>query len=188
MKKRPRIGILGGSFNPPHLAHLLLALLYLEARPGASIWVIPCHRHPFAKPLAPYPLRRTMCRLAFASLGRRVKVVDTERQLGGVSYTARTLEFLRRRYPRLQFELIVGSDLLAESEKWKNFSWISGHFPLFVVQRGGRKAGELALPPLSSSLIRRRLARGQAIDRLVSPAVERLIRRRRLYAHREKQK
>src|SRR6266542_5543401 len=71
-----RVAFFGGSFNPPHVAHQLVALYVLETEPLDELWFVPCWKHPFDKALAPYAERLQMCRLAAVGLGARVKVSD----------------------------------------------------------------------------------------------------------------
>ena len=74
----PRIALFGGSFNPPHLAHSLVALYVLETAPVDELWITPTFRHAFGKDLASYDDRIAMCELAAAALGPRVRVSRAE--------------------------------------------------------------------------------------------------------------
>src|SRR5258706_10381140 len=99
-----RIAIFGGSFNPPHVAHQLVALYVLETQPIDELWIVPTYAHPFGKDLAPYDDRIAMCELAVAALGPRAKVSRAEQELvvrpGFVaSRTLDLIEYLRERDP-----------------------------------------------------------------------------------------
>ena len=184
-----KVVIFGGSLNPPHLSHEELVARVLEASVGESIWVIPTHLHPFGKPLAAFDDRMAMCRLAFDAFDGVARVLDLERKLGGVSYTVRTVEELQRRHPEITFKLVVGSDVLAERDEWKDFDHLNRLVDFVVVPRAGYSTDDArcldipALQCISSSEIRRRIREGEPIDGLVSQAVAAYIRQHRLYRH-----
>jgi nicotinate-nucleotide adenylyltransferase len=91
MKLGPRsVAVFGGSFNPPHVAHLLAATLVLATQDVDLLLVVPAFKHPFAKSLAPFDERVTMCTLAMGWLPG-VEVSRVEEELGGESRTLRTL-------------------------------------------------------------------------------------------------
>src|SRR4051812_6330106 len=105
-----RIALFGGSFNPPHVAHqLACAYVLATARPHVDeLWMVPTFKHPFDKQLAPYADRVAMCELAARPFDR-VTVSRIEEELGGDSFTLRTVEELKRRHPRDQFALVIGA-------------------------------------------------------------------------------
>src|SRR5690606_32016933 len=78
--------IFGGSFDPPHVGHVLAVTWVLSTQPVDEVVLVPALEHAFGKPLAPFAHRRRMCELAFAPL-RRVRVDPIEAELGGASYT-----------------------------------------------------------------------------------------------------
>jgi nicotinate-nucleotide adenylyltransferase len=158
-----RIALLGGSFNPPHVGHLMNAYYVLSTREVDRVWLMPVYQHPFAKKLAPFEDRLTMCELAAARFAGGVEVCDVEREVPG-GRTVDTLERLVARYPEHRFLLIIGSDILSETSKWRAFDRVEQLAELVVVARAGypspRAAGP-ALPEVSSTVIRERLARGE---------------------------
>ena len=94
MARGKAIALLGGSFNPPHVAHLMVAWWALSTQPVDEVWLLPAFAHPFGKELAPFEDRVRMCELAARAL-RGVHVCTAERELAGdplVGKTARTLE------------------------------------------------------------------------------------------------
>src|SRR4029453_16427083 len=113
-----RVALFGGSFNPPHVAHQLVALYVLETRAVDQLWLIPCFQHPFEKSLEPFADRLRMCELAAAALGPRARVSDVEGRLGGESRTLRTVQTLRAEHPGFEFSLVIGSDLQRETSGW----------------------------------------------------------------------
>src|SRR5678816_1236754 len=93
-----RVAIFGGSFNPPHVAHMLAVVYALSTQQIERVLVVPVFQHPFAKELAPFEDRLAMARLALGWLPR-TEVSTIERELGGESRTLRTIEALADRHP-----------------------------------------------------------------------------------------
>ena len=191
-----RVALFGGSFNPPHVAHQLVALYVLETQPVDELWMIPCFLHPFEKSLQPFSDRVEMCRRAAGGLGGRVRVSEVEGELGGESRTLRTVQALQAAHPEHQFSLVIGSDLQAETASWYRAEELRRLVPFVVVGRGGHvadststsaEASEAAvpagvtMPEISSSDVRRRLREGLPVDRLVPRGVLDYIRGRGLY-------
>jgi nicotinate-nucleotide adenylyltransferase len=178
-----RVGIFGGSFNPPHVAHVLAASYALLVAPIDRVCVIPVFQHPFAKELAPYEARLRMCELAFEGVAR-VEVSDVERRLGGESRTLRTLEHLQEAEPSWSMRLIIGSDVVADLPKWHQFDRIAAIAPPFVLERRGvGKTNKSVLPEVSSTEIRELVRRGEMdeLSMLLPRTVLELIRQNRLY-------
>ena len=110
-----RVAIFGGSFNPPHVGHQLLALYVLETAAVDQLWFVPCWKHPFDKALEAFADRLHMCEMAAAALGSRARVSDVEAQLGGEgSRTLMTVKALQASHPDHEFLLVVGADLEPE--------------------------------------------------------------------------
>ena len=179
---RRTIALFGGSFDPPHVGHVLAAAWVLSTREVSSVLVVPALEHAFEKRLAPSPHRRRMCELAFARL-RGIAISDIEARLGGASYTVRTLEELRRAHPATEWRLMIGSDLVDQLPRWKEGHRIAALAPPLVVGRGGHERGaeQLVMPEVSSTEIRRRVAAGEPIDHLVPREVAAYIARFGLY-------
>src|SRR6266511_3514070 len=78
-----RVGIFGGSFNPPHVGHQMLGLYVLETAAIDELWFVPAFRHALGKPLEPFGHRLKMCERAVAALGARARVSDVEGVIGG---------------------------------------------------------------------------------------------------------
>lgn len=176
-----RVAIYGGSFNPPHLAHQLAITCVLATARVDELWMVPTFKHPFDKQLAPYADRVRMCELAAAPfVGVRVSRVEEE--LGGESYTLRTLKALMARHPGDELLLVIGADLVAERERWHGWAELSQIAKFIVVGRQGAPAqGGVELPPISSTLVRQKVARGEPIDALVAASVVDYIGQRGLY-------
>ena len=178
-----RVALFGGSFNPPHVAHQLVALYVLETSGVDELWMIPCFQHPFEKALESFEHRRQMCELAAQALGPRVKVSDVEAKLGGESRTLRTVQALREAHPEAELSLVIGSDLEAETATWYGADELRRSVSFIVVGRAGfSRPGTLAMPAISSTDIRERLRTpGGGVESLLPRAVLDYIRQRRLY-------
>jgi nicotinate-nucleotide adenylyltransferase len=180
------VGVFGGSFNPPHVAHVLACSLVLSVEDVAQVVVVPTYKHPFSKQLAPFDDRVRMCELAMAGMSG-VQVSRVEQDLGGESRTLRTLEHIASAHPDWKLRLIVGADILAEAPRWFGFEAIGKIAPLIVLGRAGVTTAEGAtrlLPEVSSTEIRSAIERAawSEVDKLVPRSVLTYIRSRGLYA------
>lgn len=189
---KQRVGLLGGSFNPVHLGHLIIAQDAWEQARLDQVWFIPCHLPPH-KPdcdLAPSKHRWAMLRLALAG-DSRFRALDLELRRGGISYSVDTVEELRRRYPTIQFYFIIGADGVADLPRWKNAERLVRLCRFLVLERPGYVIeGPWAARcriiqghhcDIASHDIRARVRTGKSIRYLVPEAVFRYIRRRKLY-------
>lgn len=131
-----------------------------------KVIVLPSFAHPFGKPLPPFEDRLAMCHLAFMHLRDYVELSDVERQMGGVSYTIDTVRELTRQHPSAKFRLLVGGDILPDTQKWREFEELISLAPLLVIPRitdgdiQGGTISEAALPEVSSTKIRQNIASG----------------------------
>jgi nicotinate-nucleotide adenylyltransferase len=181
-----KVAIYGGSFNPPHLAHVLAVTVVLATEEIDHVLVVPAFKHPFAKALAPYDDRVAMCTLAMGWLPR-VDVSRVEEELGGESRTLRTLEHLQAAHPDWSMRLLIGADLVLEAPRWFRFDAIQAIAPPLVVGRAGVEtsgAPPPVLPAISSTDVRAKVAAGkwEELAHLVPRDVLALVRERRLYA------
>ncbi len=200
-----RLGLLGGSFNPIHTAHLRMAAAAREALRLDRVIFIPARMPPHKRSgdLAPESDRLEMARLAVAA-EPACEVSDIEMRRPGPSYTIDTIEALRRASaPGDELFFLIGADTLLELPMWRQIGRLAALCKFTPMARPGvppPDGGALAdavgreeaqailaravpLPPLdiSSSDIRRRVAEGRPIGGLTPPAVEDYIRRRGLY-------
>ncbi len=167
----PETILYGGSFDPPHMGHLLAAAYVLATRPG-DLWLMPSARHPFGKHLTGFGHREAMCRLVAGLLGPRVSVCTIEAELPGDGRTIDTVLALSERHPERRWRLVVGSDVLHDRHAWKRWDDLVAMAPLIVLERGGVPVPEgfepeIRLPEVSSTEVRRRLALGQSLEHLV---------------------
>ena len=191
-----KVGLLGGSFDPPHRGHLRMASLAQRTLGLGEVLFVPCARQPLkASPPSASPFHRAaMVALAIQSRPGWL-LCDLEMERGATSYTVETLEELRRAHPGDLFFLIVGSDSLASFPKWKRYGDILAMASLAVVPREtgagegpppGVPAGRvqfLTRKPLvvSSTQVRARLAAGLPVNALVPAPVEKYAKKHGLY-------
>ena len=180
------IAIFGGSFDPPHCAHVMAVSWVLSCTPCDAVFVIPVFEHAFAKRPAPFRARVAMCRAAFACFGRRVRVLDLEARLPRPSFTVQTLRRLHADVPNAAFTLVMGSDIPSETARWRDFDEIRRLADLLVLPRTGAPAeaaahGMPTFPDVSSTAIRESLAGGQDASAVVPAAVLEIVRREGLY-------
>lgn len=183
MNKR-NIAIFSGSFDPPHIGHIMVVCYVLSTLDIDKVWIIPCFMHPFSKPLTSYQHRKEMIRLSMEIFGNLTEISDIEKDLGGVSYTAKTIEYLKEKYPDYNFLYIVGGDILKEKHLWKDFEKIENLTQLVVIAREGFLEGEPSsplMPKISSSALREMIGKGENVDKLVSKKVLKYIQDNGLY-------
>jgi nicotinate-nucleotide adenylyltransferase len=193
---RARIGVFGGTFDPPHLGHLLLAEAAREKLALDRVLFVPANvpPHKRSRIVSPPATRLDLLRAALRGTGFAISTVELDRP--GPSYTVDTLERLRVRHPRARFWLLVGADSLADLATWRAPDRILELAVVAVASRPGtdpppprllaRHAGRvvhLGNSPveIASSDLRRRVAGGRSIRFQVPPAVERRIARLGLY-------
>ena len=189
-----RIGILGGTFNPVHKGHLRLARDARKRFNLDRVFFIPCAQPPHKRPdrLAPAKHRLAMLK-AVVKDDPRFAVSDIEIKRGGLSYSIDTVQRLKRLHASAEVYFIIGGDSINELNSWKRIgelqelcTFIATGRPGFRV-RGSSKVEMFKghAVDVSSSEIRKRVAEGKSIRRLVPAAVERYIRSRRLYQAKE---
>ena len=190
-----RIGVFGGTFDPPHVGHLLMATDAREALKLDRLIFVPAGAQPFkigTPPVASGQDRLEMVRLADADDANYV-VDDAEINRKGLSFTVDTLEHLSERNPAAQLFLLLGEDVLAGFEQWRNPGRIRELATLAALRRTG-SSGSLVAPiapgvltvstrrvDLSSTEIRERRRAGKSIKGFVPESVERFIDVRGLY-------
>src|SRR5689334_3197579 len=178
-----RIGLYGGSFDPVHCGHLLVAQAAAEELSLDRLFFIPAAQSPFkpeARP-APAAARVRLLRLALAG-ETRAELDLQELDRGGISFTVDTLRSYRERYPAARLFYLIGADHVASLPKWREADELARLADFVVIPRPGAPSQALPAPfrgqelhgfPLgvSSSGIRERLRQGLPIRGLVPDAV-----------------
>lgn len=184
-----RIGVFGGSFNPIHYGHLLLAETARETLALDRVVFIPAHTppHKTSTQLLPGPVRLEMVQLAVRDHPAFV-ASDIELLRQGTSYSIDTVKALHEQLPQAKLFLLLGEDML--SVKWFAWKEIARLCTVAAARRPEAKPVKrrqgvkwLEMPPvgISSTELRKRAAAGRSLRYLVPPAVERFIRERGLY-------
>ena len=178
-----RVAIYGGSFNPPHVGHAMVAAWLRWTGQVDRVWLVPVFRHAFEgrhdKTLAPYEQRVAWCRAMAAEIGPEVEVSEVEARLPTPSFTIDTLDHLARTRPEHRFRLVVGADVLPQLPDWRRWEEIAQRFdPILVGRQGHPSPGPdvVEFPAISSSEIRRRLAAGESVDHLLTRGVHAALR------------
>ena len=188
-----RIGLFGGSFDPVHNGHLLVAQAALEEAALDRLFFIPAAQSPFKPDCSPIPgsERARLLRLALA--GKPLFEVDEqELHRGGVSYTIDTVRDYAVRFPGAKLFYLIGADHLVPLPKWRAAGELAEKVSFVVVPRPGQP--QVSLPPpfrgkalegfpfgVSASQIRDRIRAGKPIDYLLPSAVAEAIRNNQLY-------
>lgn len=189
------LGIFGGTFDPPHLGHLIVAAHVREAMHLDRMMFIPAAVPPHKRDreITPGPARLAMVQAAIEGDPRSV-ASDIELKRGGVSYTIDTIRSLRQDMPGTQFTVLIGMDNLLDFLSWKEPQAILDQATIVVMTRPGYTAGpeesgllkqmrlcEVPYIGIAARDIRRRVAEGKSIRYLVPDAVERYIKTHGLY-------
>lgn len=160
--------VYGGSFDPPHMSHVL-ALCAARALVGpCELLVVPSFQHPFGKQLAPYEARLQLCELAFGWLPA-LTVSRIEEELHGQRAEVRTVDVLlalRARMPEAAMRLLVGADILHDAPKWHRWDEVCALAPPLVLGRVGHEHPEAPaamLPAISSREVRAMLLQGAPV-------------------------
>lgn len=188
-----RIGLFGGSFNPVHQGHLLIARAALEELALDRLVFIPAAQSPFKpdQPLAPGADRLRWLRLALAGW-TRCEVDAQELDRGGVSYTINTVRAYAARWPGAALFWLIGGDHLPQLPQWREAGALADLVEFVVVPRPGEASASLPPPfrghllagvptAISSSAIRGRLRAGLPVDLLLPPPVAEAVRNSGLY-------
>ncbi len=127
------IGLLGGSFDPPHAGHAHITREALKRFGLDEIWWMVSPGNPL-KAHGPAPLKRRLAASRTVMVHPKVKITDIEARLG-TRYSAETLAALFARYPGVRFVWLMGADNLASFHRWENWTWIAENVPLGVLAR-----------------------------------------------------
>jgi nicotinate-nucleotide adenylyltransferase len=188
-----RIGLYGGSFDPVHLGHLLVAQAAREELKLEKTFFIPAAQSPFKPDAKPTPAteRLKMLRLALAG-NTHAEVDELEIKRGGISYTIDTVRDYSRRFPTAKLFYLIGTDHVAQLPKWREANELAKLVEFVIIPRPGQTKTQIPPPfrgeflggfPLgvSSSQIRARVKAGLPVENLVPATVVEVIRNNRLY-------
>jgi nicotinate-nucleotide adenylyltransferase len=201
MNKPKRIGIFGGSFNPVHIGHLIIAEYFVEDLNLDTCFFVPNHISPFK--VNDSELISSLHRLEMLNLSiqnnPKFLVDDFEIKKSGVSFTFETILYFKRKYPNDSLFLLMGTDQIANFDQWKNWEIILNNSIIVAARRSIFNGTEkidtsvFAKYPekiiclknpiieISSTEIRNRIKSGKSIKYLVPPGVQSYIESNRLY-------
>ena len=188
-----RLGLFGGSFDPVHHGHLLVAQAACEELRLARLFFVPAAQSPFKPESAPAPARERLRLLRLALAGQHGYEIDEQEVArGGASYTIETVRDYARRFPQAELFYLIGADHVPTLPKWREAGELARLVEFVVIPRPGEVAR--AFPPpfrgqalagfplgVSSSQIRARVQAGLPIQHLVPPPVAEAIHNYRLY-------
>jgi nicotinate-nucleotide adenylyltransferase len=188
-----RLGLFGGSFDPVHLGHLLVAQAAREELALDRLFFIPAAQSPFKPERQPTAAKERLRMLRLALSGKEwCEIDEQELRRGGVSYTIDTVRDYVARFPQAQFYYLIGTDHVSQLPKWREAEELARLLQFIIIPRPGQRESALPAPfrgttlagfPLgvSSSQIRERVRAGKAIEHLVPAAVAEAIRNNQLY-------
>lgn len=197
MNPTKHIGILGGSFNPVHIGHMMLADYMAQFTDIDEVWLMLSPLNPLKKhPEELVSDHHRMAMLNIAAQGNpRIRVCDIELSLPRPSYTANTLDHLAALYPDCRFSLIIGSDNWLIFDRWYRYKEILTDYTPFVYPRPGYPVDTSALPPevtfiqaplmeISSTFLRSAISSGHHMNYFLPQGVNEYIVENHLYTNR----
>jgi len=190
-----RIGIFGGTFDPPHKGHIAIAEKAARQLSLDRIYFVPAYMppHKLHRDFITAKQRLTMVKLAVRGHNNfRISTVELQRR--GISYTIDTLKTFKRRFPNADLILIIGADNLAQFQSWKSPKQILRLAALAVYKRRGFNASlknrSIAFQPIkgkllqvSSTKIRNKLEKRMGVSKLITKQIERYIKKHSLYLY-----
>lgn len=188
-----RVCIFGGTFNPPHIGHLIMANEVFHAMDIDEIRFMPNAIPPHKKvsELCSVEQRLEMVHLAIQPFPYfSIETIELNR--GGISYSYDTMYELQKREPNTQFSFLIGGDMIAYLEKWHRIDELTQFVQMVGVQRPGYESIttfpvtliEVPQIDLSSTMLRNRISRKQDVSLLIPNTVQEYIRQESLYESR----
>ncbi|MEK6730742.1 MAG: nicotinate (nicotinamide) nucleotide adenylyltransferase [Pseudomonadota bacterium] len=186
-----KIGILGGTFDPPHLGHLRIAQAAMDRFNLQSIYFVPCYQSPTGKQPIASPAQRFEMLQRMLQGHPTFKADNRELTRQGISYTIDTLKSYRAEYPDTPLYLIIGSDNFETFETWRAYEKILEEVNLIVVNRRTKnferhlKGKILHLPipfiDISATDIRQKIKNNLDVENSLAKSVYHYIQRNHLY-------
>jgi nicotinate-nucleotide adenylyltransferase len=188
-----KLGLYGGSFDPVHLGHLLVAQTAIEELGLDKLFFVPAAKSPF-KPenkIAPAEVRLRLLRLALAGKSN-CEIDEQEIRRGGISYAVETVRDYTKRFPNAELFYLIGADNISKLNEWRETNELANLAEFVVVPRPGESVAEFPKPfrgrilkgfpiEISSSQVRARVKAGLPVENLVPPFVAEAILAAKLY-------
>lgn len=188
-----KIGIYGGTFDPIHHGHLILARMVLEQLGWDQLYFVPCSQSPHKKnnPIASNADRLKMLKLALKQEAR-LKIDEFELKRGGVSYSIDTVDYFQKKFPRSQLFWLLGEDQIPKLKSWHRFQELRKKISFVFLRRKTKNAKLTSLKKsdflvyprridISATEIRERIKKKLSIRFFVPESVEHYIQRKKLY-------
>jgi nicotinate-nucleotide adenylyltransferase len=188
-----KLGLFGGSFDPVHLGHLLVAQAAIEELGLDRLFFVPAAQSPFKteNKMAQAEIRLKLLRLALAGK-TNCEIDDQEIRRGGISYSVETLRDYAKRFPGAQLFYLIGADNISKLTEWREANELAKLAEFVAVPRPGESVAEFPKPfrgrilkgfpiEISSSQIRARVKAGLPVEDLVPPFVAGAIHNAKLY-------
>ncbi|MDO7905507.1 nicotinate-nucleotide adenylyltransferase [Paenibacillus sp. JX-17] len=192
-----KVGLMGGTFDPIHMGHLLAAESARDTHDLDEVWFMPSHIPPHKHEAGATGEQRLDMTHAAVDSHPQFSVLDLEIKRGGVSYTINTIRELQQMYPEIRFYFIIGADMVNYLPKWEEIEELAQRLEFIGVERPGYKLQLQTLPDylqdrvhlaempemdVSSTSIRERAAEGRSIRYLVPDRVYEYIIGSGIYA------
>lgn len=195
--KTKTIGLLGGSFNPVHIGHMMIATYLAQWGYVDEVWLSLSPRNPLKEPGELLPDLKRLAMLNIAAKGAvNIEICDIELAMPKPSYTINTLDVLRERYPEYRFKIIIGSDNWRIFEQWRAPRRILEEYGVIVYLRpgypverrsvDGMEVVDAPMVNVSSSFIRDAIARGRNMNYFLPAGVYKYIIDNQLYRNDKK--
>lgn len=186
------IGILGGSFNPVHIGHMMLASYLVQWGYVDKLWLTLSPLNPLKEPGGLLPDMKRLAMLTLASKGAPdIDICDIELAMPRPSYTINTLDLLAERNPECRFKLVIGSDNWRIFDQWRQAQRILDEYGVLVYLRpgypvvnehvAGMEVVDAPMAHVSSTFIRNAIARGRDMGYFLPQGVYKYILDNKLY-------
>ncbi len=188
-----KFGIYGGSFDPVHLGHLLVAQAAMEEIGLDKLFFVPAAQSPFKteNEIAPTQIRLKLLRLALTGK-TNYEIDEQEIRRGGISYSIETLRDYAKKFPAAKLFYLIGADNISKLNEWREADELARLAEFVAIPRPGELAAEFPKPfrgrilkgfpiEISSSQIRARIKAGLPVENLVLPFVADAIHAAKLY-------
>lgn len=191
-----KVGIMGGTFDPLHIGHMMAAEAARDTYELQEIWFMPSHIPPHKNKAGVSGADRLAMVQETVEKHKSFRTLDWEVSRGGVSYTIDTIRGLQEKYPHIDFYFIIGADMVQYLPKWQGIEELVQRLTFIGVGRPGTPLDLDALPPhiaekviladmplvdISSTMLRERAAEGKSIRYMVPEAVFDYVQRSGLY-------
>ena len=189
-----KLGLFGGSFDPVHLGHLLVAQAAIEELGLDKLFFVPAAQSPFKPDEKPAPdsIRLKLLRLALVGKSN-YEIDEQEIKRGGISYSIETLRDYAKRFPKAELFYLIGADNISKLNEWREANELAKLAEFVAIPRPGEKAAEFPKPfrgrilkgfpvEISSSQIRARIKANLPVENFVPTFVASAIHAAKLYA------